>query len=258
LEGGIEPPPQAFQANTLPLSYSIFMKKISLYQLAKKNRNHSNISIFFNSRTDKNIRYGYRYVQKAFREPKRLKFLKINVRKPRLPIKRKTRYGKFLQARQKVLYLLNFGRLHKLTKYSIKNNQRGKFSRLSSFSNSSLFDLHTSGHVFSLTENPSFNFFLGRYYNQEVNRYYDVNRSFTWHGFHSFSLPVSGFFYNYTFRVFRIRSLIKLFYFYVSQKDYFFNFKTFSIYPFSKVGYPSQDKKMYGFFAGQRAFGKLR
>ncbi len=261
MEGsGIEPPPQAFQARTLPLSYPfvVFMRRISLFKLIKKIKHYSHISIFFNNRLEKPIRYGYRYIQRAFREPKRLKFLKIQVRQPRLPVRRKTRYGKRLELRQKAIYSINFGRLKKLVSYNNSFNKAGSFSRFSRFVAHNFFMPSSYLHVFGFSESPAFNFFSSRYIRQlgEINNY---SATFIKSFPGTFFFPISGFFYLYAIRVFFYRLFIKSLRFFLIDTSFFFNFKLFSFYPFSTaLNKPSSFRRAFDNRFTQFSFGRLR
>jgi hypothetical protein len=234
------------------------MRRLSLFKLIKKIKHYSHISIFFNDRIEKPIRYGYKYIQRAFREPKRLKFLKIQVRQPRLPVRRKTRYGKRLELRQKAIYILNFGRLKKLVSYNNSFNKSGSFSRFSKFVANNFFMPSSYLHVFGFSENPAFNFFSSRYMRKlgEINTY---SATFIKSFPGQFSFPISGFFYMYVLRVFFFRLFTKSLRFFLSDTSFIFNFKLFSFYPFStSMTKPSSFRRSFDNKFTQFSFGRLR
>lgn len=125
--GGIEPPRQAFQAYTLPLSYPpVFyffnvtrMAKIinSKFKLVKRYARFSNTCVYLRINQRKKIRYGYKVYQKIFRRYRSRKTMRINVRKPRVSIKRKTSFGKALEMKEKFSYLLGGIHSGKIKKY---------------------------------------------------------------------------------------------------------------------------------------------
>lgn len=234
------------------------MRRLSLFKLIKKIRNYSHVSIFFNNRLDKPIRYGYRYVQRAFREPKRLKFLKIQVRQPRLPVKRKTRYGKRLQLRQKAIYMLNFGRLKRLVAYNNSFNRAGKFSRFSNFSALNFFLPNVYLHTFGFVESPAFNFFTSRF----MNRFININSPsnvFANLSYGEFRFPLSGYFFLYVLRTFFYRLFVKPLRFFSKKYPFFFSTKLFTFYPFKPTFYYSGAfRKSFDFKFTQFSFGRLR
>lgn len=234
------------------------MRRISLFKLIKKIRNYSHVSIFFNNRLDKPIRYGYRYIQRAFKEPKRLKFLKIQVRQPRLPVKRKTRYGKRLQLRQKAIYMLNFGRLKRLVSYNNKFNRPGKFSRFSNFSAFNFFLPNVYLHSFGFVESPAFNFFTSRYILKEIS-INSVTKVFSNLSHAAFQFPISGHFFLYVVRTFFYRLFVKPIRFFKRDYPFFFSTKLFSFYPFKPTFYyAGAFRKSFDFKFTQFSFGRLR
>lgn len=86
----------------------------SIFTLTKRYSRFSNTCIYFSS---KRVRYGYKLYQKVFRRYKSSQSFRINVRKPRMAVRRKTSFGKALEIREKFSYLL--GGLHssKLRRY---------------------------------------------------------------------------------------------------------------------------------------------
>lgn len=234
------------------------MRRLSLFKLIKKIKHYSHISIFFNTRLDKPIRYGYKYIQRAFREPKRLKFLKIQVRQPRLPVRRKTRYGKRLELRQKAIYLINFGRLKKLVSYSNSFNKAGSFHRFSKFTAHNFFTPSSYLHIFGFSENPAFNFFSSRYISKlgEINNY---SATFIKAFPGNFFFPISGFFYFYAIRVFFYRLFVKSLRFFLADVPFAFSFKLFSFYPFSTAfSKPAHFRRSFDRRFTQFSFGRLR
>jgi hypothetical protein len=234
------------------------MRRFSLYKLIKKIKSYSHISIFFNNRIEKPIRYGYRYVQRALREPKRLKFLKVQVRQPRLPVRRKTRYGRRLELRQKAIYMFNFGRLKKLVSYSWQFNRPGRIARFSNFSSFVFLNPETYLNFFGFSENPSFGFFTSRY-QKSYPRSASVSRIFPNSSLFHFSFPFSGVFYFYILRVFFFRLYIQDLKFFTAELPFIFNFKTFSFsnikQSFRKGGSLIQS---FDFRFTQGSFGRLR
>lgn len=126
--GGIEPPRQAFQAYTLPLSYPLNILKMkvikSKYKLVKRYARFSNTCVYLVAGTEKKIRYGYKVYQKIFRRYRSRKALRVNVRKPRISVKRKTIYGKAMEMKEKLTYLLGGLRANKLKKYVHKSKNK--------------------------------------------------------------------------------------------------------------------------------------
>ncbi len=235
------------------------MRKFSRYALIKKIKSHSHISIFFNDRLDKPIRYGYKYLQRSMREPRRLKFLKVNVRHPRIPVRRKTKYGRRLELRQKSSYLLHIGRLKKLVSKSKFLSKPGQASRFSNFAAFRFFDLHNMVHAFGFSESPSFNFFLGRYFFKSKIQFGSISRSFSSLGFHHFNFPQSGAFFFYALRVFFYRLYLKNVPIYLTKRSFLINFNTFSSYSYKpNFIFPAHFNKIYDFKFGQFSFGRLR
>lgn len=83
----------------------------SRFKLVKRYLRFSNYEIFFGSSRQKQVRLGYKFYQKIFRRYRSKKTLKINVRKPRIAVKRKTYFGKALEMKNKWSYLI--GGIHK-------------------------------------------------------------------------------------------------------------------------------------------------
>lgn len=120
--GGIEPPRQAFQAYTLPLSYPPFLSIMakffkSKFKLVKRYARFSNTCVYIPSSIHKKIRYGYKVYQKIFRKYRSRRALRINVRKPRVLIKRKTKYGKAIEIKEKFSYAIGGIASKKLKRY---------------------------------------------------------------------------------------------------------------------------------------------
>jgi ribosomal protein S4 len=86
----------------------------SAFTLIKRYSRFSNTNIYF---FNKRIRYGYKLYQKVFKRYRSNQNFRINVRKPRMAVRRKTSFGQALEIREKFSYLL--GGLHssKLRRY---------------------------------------------------------------------------------------------------------------------------------------------
>ena len=86
----------------------------SKFILTKRYSRFSNTCVYF---SNKSIRYGYKLYQKVFKRYKSGQNFRINVRKPRMAVRRKTTFGQALEIREKFSYLL--GGLHssKLRRY---------------------------------------------------------------------------------------------------------------------------------------------
>jgi len=84
---------------------------ISKFAIAKRYARYSNYEIYFESNRAKKVRLGYKFYQKIFRKYRTKKTLKINVRKPRIAVKRKTYFGRALEIKNKFSYLI--GGIHK-------------------------------------------------------------------------------------------------------------------------------------------------
>jgi len=106
-----------------PLLYLKFifikMAKIfdSKFTLVKRYARFSNTCVYLKSNEHKKIRYGYKVYQKIFRRYRSKRALRINVRKPRISVKRKTSYGKALEIKEKFSYMLAGIHSNKLKKY---------------------------------------------------------------------------------------------------------------------------------------------
>lgn len=219
------------------------MRKISLFKLIKKYKSYCHVSIFLNNRLDKRVKYGYRFYQKGFKDAKRLKFLKVNVREPRLPTKRKTKYGQILEARQKLIYATDFGRLHKMKIYVAGVHKGARSSPLTNFYNFNYANPLFAYYALGLLENPAFSKYFSRYYN--ISQSASVSRQ-------AFRYKTSFFFSSfpvcwlYNLTIFRLRALKRLCFFYFNSRNYFFNLLTFGSYPFYSSGYFNLDKNLYG------------
>lgn len=205
------------------------MKRLSLYKLIKKYKGYSHVSIFFNNRTSKRIRFGYKFYQKGFKDAKRLKFLKINIRQPRLPVKRKTKYGKILEQRQKLIFMIDSGRRHLFLQYINKLYRGTRNGSLNNFINRSATNPFFFFYSFGFTENPAFLKFFSRYYEQ----LWSSAKSVT--GFR-YKNPVfvnfTNLYWYYFLSTFKLRAYKKLIFFFFNPKNYFFSSRTFGLYPF--------------------------
>jgi hypothetical protein len=86
----------------------------SAFILTKRYSRFSNTCVYFSS---KRIRYGYKLYQKVFRRYKSSQNFRINVRKPRIAVRRKTSFGQALEIREKFSYLLGGFHSSKLRRY---------------------------------------------------------------------------------------------------------------------------------------------
>lgn len=89
----------------------------SKFKLVKRYARFSNTCVYLKINQRKKIRYGYKVYQKIFRRYRSRKTIRINVRKPRVSIKRKTSYGKALEIKEKFSYLLGGIHSNKLKRY---------------------------------------------------------------------------------------------------------------------------------------------
>jgi ribosomal protein S4 len=89
----------------------------SKFTLVKRYARFSNTCVYFKSNKRKKIRYGYKVYQKIFKRYRSKKTIRINVRKPRVSIKRKTSYGKALEIKEKFSYLVGGIHASKLQRY---------------------------------------------------------------------------------------------------------------------------------------------
>lgn len=87
----------------------------SKFRLTKRYSAFSNICVYFVP--TKPIRYGYKLYQKIFKKYRSGQNLRINVRKPRIAVKRKTSFGKALEIKEKFSYLLGGIHSSKLRRY---------------------------------------------------------------------------------------------------------------------------------------------
>jgi ribosomal protein S4 len=86
----------------------------SKFALTKRYSRFSNICVYFNK---KPVRYGYKLYQKIFKRYKSGQNLRINVRKPRIAVKRKTSFGKAMEIKEKFSYLISGIHSSKLRRY---------------------------------------------------------------------------------------------------------------------------------------------
>lgn len=89
----------------------------SRFILVKRYARFSNTCIYLRQNRRKRVRFGYKVYQKIFRRYRSKKALRINVRKPRISVKRKTQFGKALEIKEKFTYLLRGIHAGKLRKY---------------------------------------------------------------------------------------------------------------------------------------------
>lgn len=80
---------------------------VSKYKLVKRYARFSHILVYLSEDKLKEIRYGYKVYQKLFKRYRiRNNTLRIDVKKPRVMVKRKTKYGKALEIKQKLSFAL--------------------------------------------------------------------------------------------------------------------------------------------------------
>jgi ribosomal protein S4 len=89
----------------------------SKFKLLKRYARFSNTCVYMKINERKKIRYGYKVYQKIFRRYRSKGTMRINVRKPRIPVKRKKSYGKALESKEKLSYLMGGIHSNKLKKY---------------------------------------------------------------------------------------------------------------------------------------------
>jgi ribosomal protein S4 len=89
----------------------------SKFKLVKRYARFSNTCVYLKSNEHKKVRYGYKVYQKIFRRYRSKRALRINVRKPRISVKRKTSFGKALEIKEKFTYLLGGIHSNKLNRY---------------------------------------------------------------------------------------------------------------------------------------------
>lgn len=105
----------------------------SRYKLLKRYLRFTNSDVYFSFDKLKRLRLGYKLYQKTFRRFKTRRALRINVRKPRIATRRKTIYGRALEAKQKWSYLIGGLHASKLSRFvrSCKSKVRGHSMALS-------------------------------------------------------------------------------------------------------------------------------
>jgi ribosomal protein S4 len=89
----------------------------SKFKLVKRYARFSNTCVYLRINQRKKVRYGYKVYQKIFRRYRSRKTIRINVRKPRVSIKRKTSFGKALEIKEKFSYLLGGIHSNKIKRY---------------------------------------------------------------------------------------------------------------------------------------------
>jgi ribosomal protein S4 len=89
----------------------------SKFKLTKRYARFSNTCVYLKANERKKVRYGYKVYQKIFRRYRSKRALRINVRKPRISVKRKTSFGKALEIKEKFSYLLGGIHSSKLQRY---------------------------------------------------------------------------------------------------------------------------------------------
>jgi ribosomal protein S4 len=104
----------------------------SKFRLVKKYARFSNTCVYIKINETKKIRYGYKVYQKIFKRYRSKDTIRINVRKPRIITKRKKSYGKALESKEKLSYLLSGIHANKLKKY-VHLSRATNFSPLRNF-----------------------------------------------------------------------------------------------------------------------------
>lgn len=86
----------------------------SKFLLTKRYSRFSNLCVYFSA---KKVRYGYKVYQKIFKRYRSFQSFRINVRKPRIAVRRKTMFGRALEIKEKFTYLLGGLHASKLERY---------------------------------------------------------------------------------------------------------------------------------------------
>jgi ribosomal protein S4 len=107
-----------------PLNFLMAKFLKSRYKLTKRYARYSTYEIYLNEAKNKKVRFGYKVYQKIFKRYRSKKTLRINVRKPRLAVKRKTYFGKAMEMKNKLSYLLGGIHSSKLSRFVRLNYSR--------------------------------------------------------------------------------------------------------------------------------------
>ncbi len=89
----------------------------SRFALTKRYARFSNPELYLNRAKTTKVRLGYKFYQKIFRRYRAKKTLKINVRKPRIAVKRKTYFGRALEIKQKWSYMVGGSSKSKISRF---------------------------------------------------------------------------------------------------------------------------------------------
>lgn len=150
----------------------------SKYSLVKRYARFSNTCIYLKTNGHKKVRFGYKVYQKIFKRYRSKKALRINVRKPRISVKRKTSFGKALEIKEKFTYIL--GGLHsaKIAKY-VQRCRTKLYSPLQTLLKILESRLDVLMYRTNVTHNPSFRKEIVKRGYVRVNGKVKKNRSFS-------------------------------------------------------------------------------
>jgi ribosomal protein S4 len=150
----------------------------SRFTLTKRYKRFSNICVYFNQYKKKPVRFGYKLYQKIFKKYKPSgRTIRINVRKPRIAMKRKTSYGKALEFKEKFSYILNGIHASKLQRYCRLSRAKSYSPTRALLSNLEMrldLALYKSNFVYG----PKINYFLIESGCVEVNGKVKLNRNY--------------------------------------------------------------------------------
>jgi len=105
----------------------------SRFKLLKRYVRFTNPDVYFQFAKLDRLRLGYKLYQKSFKRFKTRRAFRINVRKPRIATRRKTMYGRALEAKQKWSYLIGGLHASKLSRFvrNCRSKVRGHVAALS-------------------------------------------------------------------------------------------------------------------------------
>jgi ribosomal protein S4 len=89
----------------------------SKFKLVKRYARFSNTCVYFSDARRKKVRYGYKVYQKVFRRYRTKRAIRVNVRKPRLVLKKKSKFGKALEIKEKITYVVGGIRANRIKRY---------------------------------------------------------------------------------------------------------------------------------------------
>lgn len=90
----------------------------SKFKLVKRYARFSNTCVYFSSARRKKVRYGYKVYQKVFKRYRSKRTLRVNIRKPKVMLKRKSKFGKALEMKEKLTYLVGGIRANRFIRYT--------------------------------------------------------------------------------------------------------------------------------------------